>query len=400
MTLLVLAVGAVGRAGDERGGRGAMGEVVQGNNRFAADLYGRLRERPGNLFFSPYSLSTALAMSYAGARGETAAQMARVMHFDRPGEGLHEAFDALGQALNADATGRGYRLSVANRLWGQSGFHILPEFLALTRQRYGAELALVDFARQPEQARQQINEWVEGRTQGKITDLIPSGLFQPTTRLVLTNAVYFKGDWSRPFDKSATREEPFHISAGREVRVPLMHRLDRLDYFEGDGLKVVGLPYGKGDLSMFVLLPDAADGLAELEGRLSAENLAKWLGGVRSRRVDVALPRFKLTSQFSLASALKSLGMDLAFDAQKADFSGVATQEQLYIAAVVHKAFVAVDEEGTEAAAATGVVAGARAAAVPQKPAVFRADHPFVFLIRDNRTGSLLFLGRVTDPKG
>jgi serpin B len=387
-------------------GRGArmgtdVSAVVEGNNRFALDLYARLRaDQPGNLFFSPGSLSTALAMTYAGARGETASQMAKVLHFTLPQEKLHPAFASLNRTWNPDGNGRGFRLSVANRLWGQEGFHFLPEFLAITREDYGAELAQVDLMGQTEKARQQINAWVEEQTQGKIRDLIPPGALDSLSRLVLTNAIYFKGDWTKPFDKGDTKDAPFHVTTRQKFDVPMMYQESRFPFWAGESLKILELPYGTGDLSIMVLLPDEIEGLAKLEARLTDDNLTRWLSGLRREKVRVYLPRFKLTSQFQLASTLKNLGMTLAFLSDEADFSGMDGKQDLFISAVLHKAFVDVNEEGTEAAAATGIVVGATAVLIPKEPPVFRADHPFVFLIRDNRTESILFLGRLVNPQG
>lgn len=375
------------------------GKVVEGNNQFALDLYSKLRDVPGNLFFSPYSISTALAMTSGGARGPTLDEMARTLHLPAGSGEIHPAIASIGKALNAGISGRGYQLSVANRLWGQQGSHFRPDFLALTRDAYGAELAPVDFARQTEPARLKINAWVEDRTRGKIRDLIQPGDLDPMTRLVLANAIYFKGDWSSPFDKGKTREAPFHAPGGRDVRVPLMNRRSRLAIREGDGMKILGLPYGAGDLSMVVLLPDAADGLPALEARLTAGNVAGWLGGLREAEVDVFLPRFAMDSRFKLAGVLRSVGMARAFTPGRADFSGISSEADLYLSEAVHQAFVDVNEEGTEAAAATSIIS--QAPSPPPPPAIlFRADHPFVFLIRDDRTGSILFLGRLATPKG
>ncbi|WP_435011407.1 serpin family protein [Tundrisphaera lichenicola] len=376
-----------------------MDDVVPGNTRFALELFGKLQNRPGNLFFSPGSLSTALAMTYAGAREETAQEMARTLHFSMPQERLHAAFGSLLKALDPGDSKRGYRLSIANRLWGKKGLHYLPAFLSIVKDQYRAGLEELDFTA-TEQARSRINDWVERQTEGKIVDLIPPDVLDARTRLVLTNAIYFKGDWSTPFPKGATKEEPFHLAADRAVPAPLMHRQENLRFWAGDGLKALELPYGEGDLSMVVLLPDAIDGLPALETGLAPEKLDKWIAGLRSKSVQVALPRFKMTSQFTLGDVLTKMGMPLAFDQLDADFSGMTIQEELYIEEVVHKAFVDVNEEGTEAAAATGVIMAPRAMAVPTPPVVFRADHPFLFLIRDTRSGSLLFLGRMADPRG
>jgi serpin B len=275
----------------------------------------------------------------------------------------------------------------------------MAEFLAITRNVYHAELAEVDFAGQPEAARARINLWVEQETHEKIKDLVPHGVIKPLTRLVLTNAIYFKGDWSHPFPKAATTDEAFHVSSEQSVQVPLMHRTDDLRFAAIDALSVLELNYGKGELSALFLLPDAIDGLPALEAKLSQENLSRWTAALANRKVDVFLPRFKLSSEFSLSSALTAMGMTQAFDENQADFSGISTQEKLYISAVLHKAFVDLNEEGTEAAAATAVVITARAVFRPDPPVIFRADHPFLFLIVDNRTRSILFLGRVTRPQ-
>jgi serpin B len=377
-----------------------MPEIVQGNNRFAIDLHAKLRAQPGNLFYSPASISTALAMTYAGARGETAEEMVKVLHFPADQTELHAAFSTLRKTLNQAGAASGYRLSLANRLWGQQGYHFLAEFLAITRDAYGAELAPVDFARDPEQARQRINSWVEEQTEGRIKDLIPRGVLDDLTRLVLTNAIYFKGDWTKPFLKTATKEDAFHVTSDKSTRVPLMFKQDELRFWAGEGLKALELPYGKGDLAGIVLLPDQIDGLPAVEYKLTEEKLGRWLSQLRRQKVRVFLPRFKLSSQFSLREVLTAMGMKLAFDRDRADLSGISTQERLYISAVIHKAFVDVNEEGTEAAAATGVVVAARAAIAVKPPAIFRADHPFLFLIRDSRTGSILFMGRVMNPSG
>lgn len=373
--------------------------VVDGNNQFALDLYARLRTgQADNLFFSPGSLSTALAMTYAGARGQTAEQMAKVLNLRLPPETLHPAFGDLRRTWDVKDPGRGYRLSVANRLWGQAGFDFLSGFLSITRNDYGAELAQVDFSGQTEEARRRINTWVEQQTQEKIQNLIPPGVLDATTRLVLTNAIAFKGDWTEPFRKEATQVAPFHVSARQQTDVPLMYQKDDVRYWSGDGLKMLELLYGKGDLAMLLLLPDEIAGLSALEARLTTDNLSRWQAALRQQDVRIYLPRFQLTLRFQLADVLEAMGMALAFTPRKADFSGMSSEQELFLSAVIHKAFVDVNEEGTEAAAATAV--GMRVASAMRQPTVFRADHPFVFLIRDNRTGSILFLGRLVNPKG
>ncbi len=371
--------------------------IVTGSNQFALELYQRLQSRPGNLFFSPASLSTALAMTYAGAVGETADQMAAVLHFSLPPDQLPGPFGAFQKALLDSGEGR---LKIANRLWGADAYPFRPEFLALTREHFGAELASVPFGSDPESARKTINAWVENQTNDKIRDLLPPGVVDTLTRLVLTNAVYFKGSWTDPFRKERTEEADFFPSEDTILRVQMMSRLGRYRHFAGEGLQALELPYQGDKLSMLVLLPDARDGLPALEKALNRETLDRWIAGLRNKEVRVFLPRFKMESQFALKDTLQAMGMPLPFDQTRADFSGIATGEDLYISAVIHKAFVDVNEEGTEAAAATAVAVSARAMPVqPAPPPTFRADHPFVFAIRDNASGALLFLGRVSEPK-
>jgi serpin B len=379
-------------------GENDRGALVRGNNEFAFALYGRLDKKPGNLFFSPYSISTALAMTYAGARGKTAEQMADVLHFTLPGVRLHDAFAALQAELQPSSKKRKYELHVANRLWGQKGYYFLPEFLQLTRTRYGAEMAQADFAHQTEKARLAINKWIEQQTNDKIKDIIARGVLDPSTRLVLANAIYFKDAWMQPFSEKATKKEDFHLSAEKKVAVPMMHQVEDCPFYQGEGFSMVSLPYQGYDLAMIVLLPAKVDGLAALEKSLSEKALAGWLKKAKQRRVDLTLPKFKMTSQFSLKEVLAAMGMKLAFSAS-ADFSGMSSAEKLMISKVIHQAYVDVNEKGTEAAAATVIIVSPTGFRVPPPPATFRADHPFVFLLRDTRTGSILFMGRLANPQ-
>jgi serpin B len=370
--------------------------VVKGNNVFALDLYGRLRQKDGNLFFSPYSISDALAMTYAGARGQTAEQMATTLHFALPAQRLHPAFGELIRYLNAGGKDRKYQLSVANALWGQKGYTFLPDFIRLTKDVYEGGLKEVDFVK-TEEARKTINHWVEEQTKDKIKDLIPEGALASDTRLVLTNAIYFKSAWAEAFHEGATKKEDFHLGGGRKVQVPMMHTNEALRYRDGGTFHALELPYQSRQLSMIVLLPKKVDGLAELEKDLTSARLDEWLKAMKVHQVNVVLPKFKFSAEFSLKDVLSAMGMPLAFS-KRADFSGMTTREQLYIDKVLHKAFVDVNEKGTEAAAATAVIA--RPTSAPNYArADFRADHPFVFLIRENRTGSILFLGRVANPQ-
>ncbi len=375
-------------------------EIVDGSNQFALDLYQRLRSQEGNLFFSPSSISTALAMTYAGAAGDTEAEMAKTLHFQMPNERLHAGMKALQAFWRMPDNKQGIQLNLANRLWSQKRYEFLPEFLAVTRDQYGAELARLDFA-QGEAARQTINGWVEEQTQDKITDLIPAGAISPSTKLVLTNAVYFHGIWADPFKKKVTKDQDFYIAETDKIKVPMMHRSDEFRYGAIDDLQILEIPYGDGSISMVVLLPRKIDGLADLEAELTFQNLRNWTASVRNEdEVKVYLPRFKTTSQYEISGTLRAMGMETAFDANTADFSGMTGAKDLFISAVIHKAFVDVNEQGTEAAAATGVIMAPTAAVIdePKKPPVFRADHPFVFMIRDNRSQAILFLGRIMNP--
>jgi serpin B len=369
--------------------------VVKGNNLFALELYRDLAKEDGNLFFSPYSISTALAMTYAGARNDTAQQMAKALHFSLPQERLHPAFADLLQQTTGAAKPRKYHLQIANRLWGQKGYGFLPDFLKLTEASYGAGLKEVDFIGATEQARKAINAWVEEQTKDKIKELFKPGILNGDTRLVLTNAIYFKAAWMYPFSPKATIKGDFHVTADKKVTVPLMRGNHRTHYANIGTAELLELPYEFFDLSMVVMLPKKGDSLAELEKQLTEANVAAWLRKLSDRQVDITLPKFKVTSEFMLKDALSRLGMPIAFDPLKADFSGMASGPRLFLQAVVHKAFVDVNEVGTEAAAATGVAVGATS--LPQ-PATFRADRPFVYLLRDNRTGSILFMGRVVNP--
>jgi serpin B len=374
--------------------------LVDGNTAFACDLYAQLRNSPGNLFFSPYSVSTALAMTYAGARGNTETQMAQVLHFGKSQQGLHSAFGALQRQLNEAQKQKGIELSLANALWAQQGHPFLPPFLNIGKYEYQASLNLADFKTGAEAARHEINGWVVQQTKDKIQDILPAGSLDSSTRLVLANAIYFKGAWAEPFRKAETSTQPFHLTANRQTDVPLMHHFDTVKYMENDSFQAVELPYAGAELSLVVLLPRRIEGCGQLEGQLSPALLSRCLGEMKRQRVELFLPRFKMESSFKLNGTLGQMGMSDAFGPQ-ADFSGLDGTRFLFISDVFHKAWVEVNEAGTEAAAAT--VVGVSKHAMPRKPApppVFRADHPFIFCIRDTHSGSLLFLGRLADPTG
>lgn len=374
-----------------------MKEVAQGNMAFALGLYHKVRVARGNLFLAPYSISTALAMTYAGARGETASQMAKVLGLALPRDELNPAFADLQGQLKVLQEKGDIQLNVANSLWPQAGYPLLTSYLTLVKTYYGVAITPLDYASDTETARKTINAWVEGETRNKIKDLIQPGMLDASTRLVLANAIYFKGNWLAAFKREATKDAPFHRLAGDAVQAPMMAQKERFGYADRGDLQVLELPYAGNGLSMLIFLPKKTDGLPDLEGRLFPENLTKWTDGLARQQVEVFLPRFRMTSRFDLGRTLASMGMVDAFERGKADFSGMDGKPGwLYIGIVVHKAFADVNEEGTEAAAATGV--GVAAAAVRVQTPVFRADHPFFFLIRHNPTGSILFMGRLLDP--
>jgi len=377
-------------------------QLVRGNNAFAWELYQAWRDDGGNLFYSPYSISVALAMTYAGARGETEQQMRETLNFLLSNERLHPAFNSLDQELNSLAeSGREhekepFQLNIANSIWGQSGYKWLPEFLDLLAENYGAGLRLTDFVKNPEAARQAINNWVSEKTNDRIEDLIAKGLIDPTTRLVLANAIYFKAAWQHQFDESRTEDTTFYLVDGKEVTVPMMAMATtgQLLYASGDGYQAVELPYQGGRVAMTIVVPDAGR-YRQFEDDLSAERMEAIVGGLEYQAVAVRLPKFEYESNCRMAQTLAEMGMPDAFREQ-ADLSGMDGTKDLFISEVVHKAFVAVDEVGTEAAAATAVMIAL--AAMPTTPVQLTIDRPFVFAIRDVKTGSTLFVGRVLDP--
>jgi serpin B len=384
---------------------GDLSSLVEGNSAFAFDLYDALRNQEGNLFFSPFSVSLALAMTYAGARGETEAQMARTLHYTLPQERLHAAFNALDQQLSSRGAnargqdGKPFRLKLANSVWGQTGYQFLPSYLETLARQYGAGLRLSDFQSAPEPSRVAINDWVEEQTEGKIVDLLPRGSIDALTRMVLVNAIYFNAAWTHSFEKANTRPGPFNLLDGRQVEVPMMSRtLHSLSYAKGDGFQAVELPYDGREVSMVILLPDAG-GFSGFEDSLDAALVDAALSALQPRFVALTLPKFNYSSEFSLAKTLSAMGMPDAMVYRQADFSGMDGTRELFISDVVHKAVVAVDERGTEAAAATAVIVATASAPVDQ-PLVFTVDRPFVFLIRDLQTGAVLFVGRVLNPAG
>ena len=370
-------------------------------NALGVDLYGRLRSRPGNLSIAPMSISLALAMTYAGARSETAAQMAKVLHFDMDADALNGAAERLLKSVSAGG-GSGGELKIANRLFGEKSYTFEAPFLALTKERYGAELESVDFRGAPEQSRAKINGWVSERTERHIEEILPAESIDEDTRLVLVNAMFFKGRWTHPFPAKATSPGTFHTSATASAEIPMMHLTEELRYVQRDGVHVLEMPYADHDLAMTILLPEAANGLDALEASLTPERIGELRASLTSQRVAVTMPRFTVapSEPISLKTTLIDLGMPLAFNPSRADFTGMANPpnegDKLYIGNVFHRTFVEVNEEGTEAAAATAVQMQVRGIAAP--PVELVADHPFLFLIHTRGTGAILFIGRVSDP--
>lgn len=385
-------------AGDDRPAAPPPADVQKlaaDGNEFAFALYERLRDEKGNVFFSPVSISTALGMTYAGARGATAEEMARTLRFTLPTDRLHAAFCGLIARLRPPAGEPRVRLHIANALWPDQRYAFLPEFFSLVESHYGAATQSVDFAGATEATRATINTWVAQRTNELIKELLKRGDIDGLTVLVLTNAIYFKADWHAQFDPKDTKPGVFHAVGGERPGVPMMSQTARLPYAEFDGGQALELPYVGNRLRMLLLLPRKADGLTALEKRLSPALVAKVAGALGTRKVHVTLPRFRMRFRTYLAETLAAMGMPSAFAPGQADFSGLDGSRSLFISTVIHEACLEVNEEGSEAAAATAVVIS-RAAAEPVIE--FNADRPFLLLIRDRDTGAILFLGRLVDP--
>ncbi|XP_004695046.1 PREDICTED: leukocyte elastase inhibitor-like [Condylura cristata] len=379
-----------------------MEQLSAANSAFALDMFHTLSEDSpsGNLFFAPLSISSALAMISLGTRGNTQAQVSKTLHFDTVEE-VHFRFQSLLAAISKrDA---GHVLKLANRLYGEKTYSFLPEFLASTQKMYGAELATVDFQGASEEARQVINEWVKGQTAGKIPELLAAGVVDNLTRLVLVNAIYFKGTWQDEFKKEETEDAPFRLNKRDTKTVKMMYQKNNLPIGHIQELKchVLELPYKGGELSMVILLPDDIEdestGLEKLEQHLTLEKLREWTKpeNMGYTEVRVRLPKFKLEESYSLQPLLARLGVEDLFTPSKADLSGMTEASGLSVSGIIHKAFVEMSEEGTEAAAATA----ARMTYCSGRPKPqFFADHPFIFMIRHNPSGSILFLGRVSSP--
>lgn len=395
--LLMVLPFAIGLADGVRSNQsGDMGQIIDANNRFALELY-RLysqKYKEDNVFFSPVSISNAFAMLFEGARGKTAEEMLKVFHFPKDEKIRRKGFQALYQQMNKP--GKGYELSVANALWTQKDYQFLKTYLDLVEKYYYGKATNLNFRGDPEGSRAMINKWVEEKTKGKIKDMLSEGTITPLTRLVLTNAIYFKGLWVFPFDKKLTKEEEFKITPQKSVRVQMMShpQTQNLNYAETEDMQILEMPYEGEDISMLVFLPKKGS-LDNVERNLTYENLKKWRRMLKRELVRVYFPRFKLERKYSMIDDLKKMGMVSAFESGLADFSGITGKKDLFVTEVIHQAMVDVNEEGTEAAAGTGIVLGRTAVA---RHFVFRADHPFVFLIQDKNKGNILFMGRVYKP--
>jgi serpin B len=393
-----------------------MESKVDADARFAAALHGRLRTQHGNLFYSPASVRIAMAMAAAGARGDTEKQMNGALGLSSGSTtaltrqladwaelgklqlGAQQTDPQMQKWQEQAAERRRVVLRMANRLWGQTGYHFRDEFLKVLRDGFVAELGVLDFKKDAETARKTINKWVADATEQKIRELIGSGQLTSESKLVLTNAIYFKAQWSKHFEPSATHPQPFYVASDKKVNVPLMNQVDFVQLARFDGGMLAELPYGTGRIVMDVILPTARDGIGRVEEAYAQGALAKWIAALVPARVDLSLPKFRTESSFNLGAQLSALGMPRAFKYGDADFSGMDGGHELYLGVVIHKAFVDVDEHGTEAAAATAVVMESAAMEPIDKPVEFRADHPFLFLVRDRTNGSVLFVGRLSDP--
>ncbi|MBR9702232.1 serpin family protein [Candidatus Pacearchaeota archaeon] len=370
-------------------------EVVNANNQFAFELYSELNQAGDkNIFYSPYSISSAIAMTYEGAKRQTANETKSVFHFPESNI-LRPNFAAIYNEINKKD--KAYELRTGNALWVQQDYPFLEDYTNRVEQYYGGKAVNLDFVEETEKSRQTINSFIEEQTNNKIKDLIPKGVLNSMTRLVLTNAIYFKGTWEWEFKKSKTSEQDFEITPTNIVKTPLMYMKPtktKFNYLDTGDLQVLELPYKGDKISMLILLP--TENLRQINSNLSAEQLSEWKDQMKETKLDsIYLPKFEFDTKFFMSDTLSALGMPTAFDPENADFSGMTTEKQLFISQVIHQAYVKVDEKGTEAAAATAISIEATSA-MPSN--VFRADHPFIFIIQEKETGNILFLGKVVDP--
>lgn len=375
---------------------GQLATLVAGNTEFALALHRVLGAQPGNLAFSPHGISSALAMVHAGARGETERQLTETLRFRLPPPTLHEAFNTLDRSLTAptSATDAAFTLNIVNALWKSVQHPLKQAYLDVIGRHYGAAVRRLDFARDPEGARRTINAWVADATAGRIEDLLPAGSLTALTRLVLTNAVYFNADWVTPFEPARTTPASFRRLDGSEREVPTMQQEARLAYARVAGTTAVQLPYAGDRAALLLLMPDTD--FPGFEARLEAGDITAFVDALEPTRIALALPRFEHRYRASLVAAFEAMGVNALFDPNRADLSGIDGGRDLHVSEVAHEVFIRVDEAGTEAAAATGVVIGVTAMPAPAQPVRF--DRPFLYLVRDLDTGAVLFMGRVVDP--
>ncbi len=372
--------------------------LVSGNNTFSINLYKILSKENANdnIFISPFSIDVALAITYVGAAGDTAIQMEKVLELPFSSERLHRAFSGLIGKINEK--GKGYVLNIANALWADKGYKFKEKFIETIKNYYYGGFRTLSFRTDPEGSREKINRWVENKTHDKIKNLLPPRSITSLTRLVITNAIYFKGDWMHSFKKEATRPIPFYPSPEGKINVPMMYQKESFFYGEKRGkYQTLILPYGKGTLSMVILLPSKRDGIFELERELTWEELVDAVSHTNETKVKVYIPKFRVERTYNLVNTLSTMGMPSAFT-DEADFSNMEPKRELYISDVVHKAYIEVNEKGTEAAGATGVVITLKSMIPEERIPIFRADHPFLYFIIHNPTGQILFMGRIIDP--
>ena len=370
-------------------------DVIEANNRFAINLYSQYKSEEGNIFFSPFSISTAMAMVYEGAEGKTAKEIKSVFGFPKYDNSRRNQYSDLLSEINKKD--KEYALNTANALWAEQDFQFLDEYITTVEEYYKGKTTNLDFKNEPDSSRLIINNWVEEKTNNKIKDLFPEESIHPQTRLVLTNAIYFKAEWLKQFDADKTRDMNFRVNPDKSIKVPMMQRTDRksiFNYTQNEDLQILEMPYTGEDLSMLILLPFDND-IEVLENSFTIEKLTEWKKSLRKRRVKIYIPKFKFKTKYFLFETLSNLGMPTAFT-NSADFSGMTGTKDLEIDKVIHQAFIEVNEEGTEAAAATGI--GMMPTSMPPPTPIFKADHPFIFIIQQNETGNILFMGRVSNP--
>jgi serpin B len=371
--------------------------LAESNNLFAIDLFRQIQSKSENLIFSPYSIGTVLAMVYSGSAGKTATEMAEVLYFPRQ-DWLDPVESGMRMSILATDTMPGTDFRLANAIWAQEGFSFLPAYLARLEKYYDAPLTLVDFVEQSnrEESRIKINHWVEEKTNNRIRDLIQPGILDASTRLVLTNAIYFNGGWMFPFDKEATAPSLFHISKQESIKTDFMHQTGSYPYYEDEEIQAIGLPYENNRMVMMVLLPKSIDGWRMISQVMDRDRINLVISELGTREVQLSLPKFRSELQINLREALTSMGMGTAFS-RYADLSGMTGEKNLYVDEVIHKAFIEVSETGTEAAAATAAIIGLKSS-LRDDPVRFNADHPFVFFLHDRQTGCIIFTGRLVKP--